>query len=633
MYLLTILFVVYLGIDVFPDQSEYDVAKIPQQLLLDGGAVIRVNEMTFEIKDYKSAQLIVKYAVTIFNNDQQHFGTLKLWYDNFRSVDELDGAIYNSKGNLVRELTDDDIMDFSDFDGYSVYSDNRVKLAELYESDFPYTVEYIYELEYNGYLTWPTWYSRKSLDPVESSTFSVITPGDYNLRYWCNVDSIKPVVQISGDEKLYFWKEENLPKLSYDAVGEDVEEIALVVRIAPSEFEIDGHHGNMDSWESFGSWFYNLSREKDKLPESVKNEVAAQIESVQDQNKKIEILYRYMQSKTRYVSVQLGIGGWQPFDAEYVWKNGYGDCKALSNYMVSLLKYAGISAYPVLIDNGNFNRPLATEFPSNQFNHVIVCVPQANDTIWLECTSQVMPPGYVGSSNENRDALMVTPDGGVIVKTPHSNAESNLQLKNIMVNLSSSGSAKVISEILYFGNQYSYAVHMISNSTPEEKDKWIKNTFEVPDIQLQNFSFKEYSEDRPYIELQMEIELKRYAAVSGKRIFFNPNLMERRSWVPKDVPKRFSPVRFQYPYLDVDSIKYEIPKHYKVEAFPEEKNIHSSFGSFSSKTIVTQDNEILFVRNLEISSYSIPAESYNEYQKFFAEVVESDKQKIVLVKK
>ena len=621
------------GKNIFSKQKEYDIANIPPQLLADGGAVIRVSEEKFEIQDYKNATLSVKYAVTIFNNDQQHYGTLKLWYDNFRKVDDIEGAIYNHKGELVRELNSDDILDFSDFDGYSVYSDNRVKFIELYENDYPYTVEYIYELEYEGYITWPTWYSRKSLDPVEFSSFKVVAPAAYEFRYWCNLDTVKPDIQIEGDKKIYLWKEEYLPKLSYDAVGEDIEEIAVVVRIAPNEFEIDGYHGNMGSWKSFGSWFYRLSRGKDELPEPLKNEVDEKIKSIQDQDKKIEVLYKYLQSKTRYVSVQLGIGGWQPFDVEYVYSNGYGDCKALSNYMVSILKYAGILAYPVLINNGNFSDPLVTDFPSNQFNHVIVCVPQPEDTIWLECTSQVMPPGYVGSSNENRDALMITPDGGIIVKTPKSNAEINLQSKNISVKLSSSGSADIMSEIQYSGNQYSYTVHMINSSTPSQKENWIKKIFEVPDIQIQKFNFREYNENRPYIELQMEASLKRYAAVSGSRLFFNPNLMERRTWVPKDVPKRFSPVRFQYPYLDIDSIKYELPKNYRVEAIPEEKVIESSFGVFISKTILNQKNEILFIRSLQISSYSIPAERYGEYQKFFAEVVKADKQKVVLVKK
>jgi len=82
-----------------------------------------------------------------------------------------------------------------------------------------------------------------------------------------------------------------------------------------------------------------------------------------------------MQDHTRYISIQLGIGGWQPFDAAFVQEHGYGDCKALSNYMVALLKTAGITAYSVLIRPGDYRYTFNESFPSNQFTHVIVCVP------------------------------------------------------------------------------------------------------------------------------------------------------------------------------------------------------------------------------------------------------------------
>ena len=49
----------------------------------------------------------------------------------------------------------------------------------------------------------------------------------------------------------------------------------------------------------------------------MKAEILKLIEGASTNLEKIEILYRYLQENTRYVSVQLGIGGWQTFDARH----------------------------------------------------------------------------------------------------------------------------------------------------------------------------------------------------------------------------------------------------------------------------------------------------------------------------
>lgn len=611
----------------------FDVRKIPVELLKSGGAVIRIDNKIFKVDNYKSATLTVKYAVTIFNKEQQKYGRLSIWYDKFRKISELDAVIYDAQGEEIRDLEKADIKDYSDFEKYFEYNDNRTKFIEMYYDKFPYTVEFNYELEYDGYLGWPSWSSRSSLEPVEYTSFKVIAPENYKLGYWCNADSIKPTIKKLDDDIAYLWEQKLLPKLSYDAVGEDLEDISLVVKIAPSDFEIDGHRGKIDSWQSFGLWYYNLYKDRCVLPESAQGEIDEKINSGDDEKEKIRILYKYLQSKTHYVSVQLGIGGWQPFDANYVYINGYGDCKALSNFMVAMLDYAGIKAYPVIINSTDYPDPILTDLPSQQFNHVIVCAPLQKDTIWLECTSNVLSPGVIGSENENRYALMVTPEGGTLIKTPSSKAVENLQIKKISVSLTHTGKAYASINIKYSGDQYDAVIYLAKQSTPAEKENYIKRMFEVPDISLKNLKLSFTEDENPTVNLNMDISLSKYGTVMGKRIFLNPNLMERRKIIPKDVEKRLSPVKFKYPYMDVDSIYYVLPENFVVETLPKETNLKSSFGSFISKVIQHTGNSILYIRELKIDEYSIAAEKYNEYKKFFSEVVNADKQSVVLINK
>jgi len=106
--------------------------------------------------------------------------------------------------------------------------------------------------------------------------------------------------------------------------------------------------------------------------------------------------------------------------------------------------------------------------------------------------------------------------------------------------------------------------------------------------------------------------------------------MERRSYVPEVLTEKLSPQRFYYPYIDFDSVTYTIPKDYNVESLPTEVSLKSSFGSFV-ESVSNSDGKVFFIRRLEVDTYEIPANNYNEYQKFFSEVVKADRAKVVLI--
>jgi len=131
----------------------------------------------------------------------------------------------------------------------------------------------------------------------------------------------------------------------------------------------------------------------------------------------------------------------------------------------------------------------------------------------------------------------------------------------------------------------------------------------------------------------MELIMQKFASVSGDRIFFNPNLMERRTFVPPDVSQRLAPVRYHYPYHDADSIIYTIPIGYHTESLPAELNLQSSFGEFHAKTRMLGDTAVVYTRSLICHEYSIPASNYPEYRKFYGDIVKADRAQVVLVRK
>ena len=615
------------------DRDEYRLSKIPLALLINAHAVVRRSTLQLEIESEKSATIRVTFAATIFDSDRRSLGEAFLWYDEFHHIEDLDGALYDAEGEEIRSLSKSDTRDYSAFSSYSLYEDDRVRTATLYHDVFPYTVELTYEISLDGFLSFPTWYAQESEDPVEWSQFQVIAPRDYPLRYWCSRDSVFPATKADGSTMIYTWEARNLPALSKDAIADDYEDVTMVVRVAPSEFMLDDRKGQMTTWKSCGEWFWRLFEGHDDLPDATRRMVHALVSDSEAPRVRVQKLYQYLQSKTRYVSVQLGIGKWQPFDARYVDERGYGDCKALSNYMIALLKEAGVTAYPVLIRGGGYRRPFIEQFPSNQFNHVIVCVPQPADTVWLECTSQTIPFGHLSYHTENRGALLLSPEGGVVVRTPSSHARQNLQDRFARVTLTWAGSAQINAVTRFTGDQSDRIRGRLEDESPEERERWILSQIPVPNLFLHKARFDGLARGSDTLTMDIELTCQRAAALSGQRLFFTPNIMGRSTWVPRDVAVRLSPVRFGYPYLDRDSILFKLPNQMTFEAVPEAVDLSVPFGRYRAECVCLGDTALVYRRTLEITKYEIPAASYGQYRQFFADIVKADRAQVVLVRK
>jgi transglutaminase-like putative cysteine protease len=611
----------------------YPVRDIPPGLRGDADAVIRENSTVFEVRDHRRASLTRTIAVTIFNANGRDHGELSLSYDRFHSIRGLEGWIYDEQGALVRELEDADVHDFSDIDGYALFEDSRARTAELYHDRYPYTVLYTYREDYDGYLNWPHWAAQWEKDPVQQTTFEIQVPVHGTLRYWTNADTVKPDVSVDGDTRIVRWSARNLAGLEPEMMEEDIDRRTLNVLLAPAEFQIGDYHGNMSSWKEFGLWNAEVWAGRDMLPGPAVNDVRALLHPGETPRESIGALYRYMQSRTRYVSVQLGIGGWQPFDAAYVHERGYGDCKALSNYMVSLLKQAGLTAYPVLIYSGPGSRLYRKDFPSNQFNHVIVCVPLAKDTVWLECTSQYMPPGHLGWSTENRFGLMITPSGGEPVRTPASTPERNVQRRTGVVGLAAGGAAQAAIDVSYTGDRCDRIREELVRTPVGERDKWLINHMQVQNAALRKSRVQGLEDRDSSVSISTVIALPDYGSVTGTRCFFEPNMLERITGVPREMPARRSPVRFDYPHLVIDSIAYRYSRVYRCEAMPKEVHLESPVGSFRSKTVCRDDSTIVYTRTLEIRGTEFAPSAYGEYRRFMAAIVVADRGQVVLVRK
>jgi transglutaminase-like putative cysteine protease len=619
--------------NIFGEDLQYPVSQIPEEMKKGMYAVIRFHEIRWNIQSKKSSSIYFKQVITILNARGKDNAELVVGYDKLTSIKSFKGAVYNAQGKEIKKLKQSDIVDQSDFDG-SLYSDNRLKYADLTQATYPYTVEFEYEVQLKYLYSGPDYFLYYDDEISTQKTSYIISyPVDLKPRYKL-INIKEPSFEKSKDGKdQMVWAFENVKPTKFERLSPDQEQIIPNIKASPVSFEYGGHEGRMDTWKEYGLWQAKLNAGRNNLTEEAKQKARELTKNATTPEEKTKILYEYLQNKTRYVSIQEGIGGLQPFDAKTVDQTGYGDCKALSNYMVSLLGEVGITGYYTKIKAGSEEDEIDKDFPSAQSNHVIVAVPNGKDTLWLECTNQTNPFNWMGSFTGDRYAMMVTEKGGVLVRTPSYPAEVNVQARNAKVILESTGNAKATVKTTYRGLQYENdGLNFHLDDQYDNQKKWIQDNTQIPSFDLIKFSVKNNKAKIPSAEVETDLVLNRFASVSGKRIFLTPNLMNRSTYIPEKLESRKTNVVLRTPYIDIDTIRYQIPEEIYPEFLPEPVKFSSRFGDYEASFKIDQGS-LLYVRRVKMKKGEFPAESYTELIDFYKNMNKADNTKIVFVTK
>lgn len=613
-------------------QTTYHVKAIPDSLLKNANAVKRVDINYLRLTGKGKATHKQKVAYTILNEKAAHLAVRQESYNRFFDIKSIHGTLFDAAGEEVKSLKQRDISDLSGMGGGTEVTESRAKEFGFYYKNYPYTVEFEIETGIDGLMFLPNWmavdYQKMG---VQQSSMEVEYAAGLEVLHKSFNYKGAPVVEKRGDMQVLRWSVNNVPAMLSEPFAPQWYELAPAVFMSMKEFEMEGYEGSNASWESFGSFIYQLKQGKDKLPDPLKEKVHSLVDGLPTTFEKVAVLYKYMQDNTRYISIQLGIGGWQPFDASYVYNKKYGDCKALTNYMGAMLAEAGIPAIYTLVKSGAASTRFIEDFPSSQFDHVILCVPNGKDSIWLECTSQTLPAGYLSRFTQNRKVLLVKEKGSTLVRTPAYGLEDNLQVRHITAAILPEGHLKGESKTVFTGLQQDEVHDMIHHLPKDKQKEYLQEQFSFGTYDILSFGYNEKAGFVPQIAETLEIEAQHYAQVTGRRLILNPNILTRQNWrISKDSTRLFDAV-FHIPYIDIDTVSIEVGPQYAAESMPAPIQLQSKFGSYTT-SVVLKDGKLLYCRKLAFHAGRIPAAQWNDLVAFVDEVSKADRRKVVLAK-
>lgn len=614
-------------------QSYYAADRISQSLLPYASAIVRNDETTVEVKDPDNVLYHIKRMITVLNKNGDDKATPDVYYDKITSIKSIKGQIYNEYGKPIKKISESDFDDYAVTDGFSLFQDDRVKHYKKGMTEYPYTIEYEYEIKVKQSMDFHNW--TPQLAPgvaVEKANYTLICPPNFNIRYK-TINLADPVSTGNTKDglKTYTWHVTNLRAIKHEDYSPNEQDQVTTVMVAPEKFAYENFNGSFSNWQQLGKWMNdNLVVNRETLPEQTVQFVKQLTDSITDPKLKAKKIYEYMQQKTHYISIQVGIGGWRPFLASDVDKDGYGDCKALVNYTKALLKAAGIdSYYCVVYGNPHEKLSLMNDFASLQGNHIILCLPFKNDTTWLECTSQKTPFGFLGDFTDDRTVLAFTPEGGRLMHTPKYTTEENIEKRKADFILNEDGVLSGNMETILRGTHYDDRDHIIEDG-PSERVKDIKKHYPINNMEIKKLAYKQDKSLKPSTTEDIELSAKEYAALNDGKISFSLNSINRATSLRQAI-NRVNPVCIQRGYTEQDDITYVLPKGYRLQSDPIKSHIDKPFGSFIM-TMRIDGDKLIYHRIFQLRDGNYSKDTYQDMVDFFQSVVDADEYNVVLTR-
>lgn len=631
--------IIYLPILLFffcsvqAQNSEYSTLLIPENLKENANSIIRNQTIDVDILSQKAMVVKTYKVVTVLNSKGLNNVDARQYYSDSEKIISIQATIYNAFGREIKKIKKSDFKDQSVADGFSMLSDGRILYLEYTPTDYPFTVAFESETKTTNTAFIPSWNPIDNyFESVQKSDITVHFPSDLGFKYKeYNFEGKDNKKNLQANSISY--SVENVAAEKPEDFSPSVSKIRSFVKFGLEKFNLEGIEVNAKNWEEFGqSWYKNLLADTEEISAETQNKIKGLVGTETDPIKKAKIIYQYVQDKTRYVSIQLGIGGWKPMLAKDVDRLGYGDCKALTNYTRVLLKAVGVESYYTVIYGDTDKEDFDKDFVVKQGNHIILTLSNNDKKVFLECTSQTLPFGFQGDFTDDRYALLIKPDKGEIIKTKEYVAQENTQISNgiytVDLDGNITGSVKIKSKGIQYDNIYA-----LERKSREEMDDYYKNHFYwINNLKLEKIKFNNNKEEVEFTE-ELQISASGYGKNNGDVMMIPINLFNQNSNVPQRYRFRKNPFEISRGFYDEDAIEVAIPDGFKLDAKPDNTEVKDKFGTYKMEIVVVSANKLLYKRSLLINKGFYDKSEYENYRKFREQIAKIDNAKIVLTKK
>jgi hypothetical protein len=607
----------------------------------DTKAVMLLSEQNTTVKSNGDIETLYRFAYKILRPDGRDYGTVEVPFDNETRLTYLKAWCLPADGKEY-EVKEKDALEIGFTEEF--YSDDRRKILQIPASDPGNVIGYEYVRKRRPYVLQDVWWFQREV-PVRRARFIMQLPGGWEfISHWSNAEAKEP--QASAQNQ-YVWELENLSAVEIEQEMPPWRAVAgrLDVNYFPSASSqpVNAFH----SWRDVGVWYSSLTEQSRDSTPDLQQKVADLTAGAKTPLEKMKALASFLQREIRYVDIEIGIGGYQPHQASAIFSHRYGDCKDKATLLSSMLRQIGIDSYYVPIHNQRgIVRP---DFPSAiTFNHVILAIrlPEGVDTnglyaivndaklgplLFFDPTDPYTPLGYLPTYLQDTYCLLVTKDGGEMVRLPLLAPTTNRLIRSGKLFLSPEGTLSGVVQEVRWGAPASVERARFLHAAVADRRKVIEDFLGhfLPGFMLTEATVGNLEKYDDSLTMQYRFVAENYAKSAGNLMVIRPRVIGAKASDFPDLKKRKYAVEFSAATLQSDMYEIQLPAGFVVDDLPAPVKADYVFGGYTSKCEV-KGNVLSYERTYEIKKVFVPISGLDDLRQFFRQISADERSSAVL---
>lgn len=214
-----------------------------------------------------------------------------------------------------------------------------------------------------------------SSGPVALAQVRLVAPQERGIRHRVAERDVEISQVVEGAWRVSTFRRKLVPQYRFDPLLPPID--AHRDQLELSEF---------DSWAEVAAWSSQLF-DRAMQPTPAVDALAREIEAKgSTPGERMKLALDFVQQEIRYFGTESGINSHQPAATDVVLRQRFGDCKDKAALLSALLRRLGFDAVPALV-SASFREHASERLVSPLvFDHAIVAVAQAGQTLWLDAT-------------------------------------------------------------------------------------------------------------------------------------------------------------------------------------------------------------------------------------------------------